>query len=233
MRFNVAGSGRAKAIAKNLYRTAERHGIRPSLTLCQAAVAEALGYASFAELLRIAGTGRARPSLLDEDLAPADRASRRTFQVAALVRRLEIGQDLAARLAAEASLSGRSGKRDAVRAPEPPAFEFTHHWPVRYEGDLGACSPDELVSLDEIIETLAPGQACTGSSSLIEHMIFAEARSGAVPAIVVRYATAQEVRACFARDPMDDEEPGEDPDEESRLDRLVSEYCHPSMRGEG
>ena len=222
MRFYVAGPARARALAKHLDKITGRAGIPVTLTACQAAVANALGYASFSEFLKVS-SAKNPLSPPDEDATTAERADRLATQSSAFVKCFGLDPTSASNLAGIASLTGRPGK--SSRGDDRAAFVTTHHLPVRIEGELAKLSPEALRSLDTIIEGLPPGGSTTGETTEIEHPVTAQARLGRDPHIAVRYAKPSELAALFAS--------GED-DEDMEAENLEEAYaaCHPSMRRE-
>lgn len=234
MRFYVSGPARAKSLAKSLSKTASQSGIAASLSQCQAALADALGYSSFGELLKVSQTPTT-PSLLDDEVPEQERSARLAYQTAAFVRKLGLKPMQASELAAAVKLTGRPGK-GLLSAPKHAGFQTTHHWPVRYEGALRQLPADALETLDTIIEILAPGESTVGTSDLVEHAVFAEARQGNDPHILVRYAKPSEALSMFGSG-NDDEEFDEDdddfPDDRQEEDRReIETWCHPSVREE-
>jgi hypothetical protein len=231
MRFHVAGTARAKALPKALSRTVSlMTGSKPSLSHCQAAVAQALGYASFAELLRVAGGGHMPPSPLDDAIPAHERTERIQRQAAAFSARLGLGDALALDIAREAALTGRPGRGTPSDAPVPASVS-TLGWPIRYEGAIRDLDAEALRSFDTIIETIPPGRSSTGLPGLVPHLVTGEAVDGKEPYIRVRYATMEEVLATFPREAWDDGEEDDEADDDEDRDTLAR-FCHPSERHE-
>ena len=103
MRFYLASADRARSAAKSLLRKLSDLGVEASLGQCQAAIAAALGYASWAELK--GQVGLHPPSSFDHEVGDEARTSRIAHQAKALAEAFSLSPDAAEAMARMAGLT--------------------------------------------------------------------------------------------------------------------------------